>query len=81
MKRCALSIATLLVFLQFVQSIDAQDKMNENRFQELMTTIVPDEKFRQIEWQPDLLLAQKISLEQKKPMFIWSMDGNPLGCT
>ena len=59
----------------------AQEELNEERFKELMESIVPAENLSPIEWQPDLLEAQKMALEQKKPMFIWSMDGHPLGCT
>jgi hypothetical protein len=28
-----------------------------------------------------LLKAQQIAVEQSKPLFIWAMDGHPLGCT
>jgi hypothetical protein len=28
-----------------------------------------------------LLEAQRIAAEAKKPIFIWAMDGHPLGCT
>ena len=24
--------------------------------------------------------AQNLAAKEKKPLFIWSMDGNPLGC-
>lgn len=82
MNRYLLAFATLLALHTLVHSVDAQEVGNEeNRFQELMKAIVPAEELRQIEWQSDLLVAQKIALEQKKPIFIWSMDGHPLGCT
>lgn len=78
-KILLLFAATFAVNLLSANRLNAQ--LNEERFKELMSSVVPDEKFSQIEWQSDLLLAQKIALQQKKPMFIWSMDGNPLGCT
>lgn len=37
--------------------------------------------WRTIPWQTDLLAAQKIAAEQQKPLFVWAMDGHPLGCT
>lgn len=42
---------------------------------------IPDEPWRTIPWQTDLLEAQKIAVEQQKPLFVWAMDGHPLGCT
>ena len=80
MNRYVLSTA-VLVALQMFGLVSAREKLTESRFRELMSSIVPVEKSGQIEWQPDLLVAQKIALEQKKPIFIWSMDGHPLGCT
>ena len=73
-----LAICTLIVV---ENRLTAQEKLGEQRFKELMESIVPAENVSPIDWQPDLLEAQKMALEQKKPMFIWSMDGHPLGCT
>lgn len=56
-------------------------QLDKERFAELMRTVIPKETTKQIDWYPDLLSAQKAAIEQEKPMFIWSMDGHPLGCT
>jgi hypothetical protein len=40
-----------------------------------------EQPWRKIPWQTDLLVAQKLAVEQAKPIFIWAMDGHPLGCT
>jgi len=40
----------------------------------------PDEKWRDIPWVPGLLNGAKVSRAKNKPMFIWAMDGDPLGC-
>ncbi|HMP78579.1 MAG TPA: hypothetical protein PKD54_03950 [Pirellulaceae bacterium] len=40
-----------------------------------------DAPWKSIPWQTDLLKAQQIAVEQSKPLFIWAMDGHPLGCT
>lgn len=40
-----------------------------------------EERFLQIPWQTDLLLARAQSERTGKPMFIWIMDGNVLGAT
>jgi len=37
--------------------------------------------WRTIAWQTDLIDAQKLAVEKQQPLFIWAMDGHPLGCT
>jgi hypothetical protein len=41
----------------------------------------PDATWRTIPWETDLLEAQRIAVREKKPIFIWAMDGHPLCCT
>jgi hypothetical protein len=41
----------------------------------------PSEAWRTIPWKISLLDAQRVAATQKKPLFIWAMDGHPLGCT
>ncbi|MFT5122737.1 MAG: hypothetical protein ACI9QL_004582 [Candidatus Omnitrophota bacterium] len=41
----------------------------------------PDATWRTIPWQTSLLNAQRIAARERKPLFIWAMDGHPLGCT
>ena len=38
------------------------------------------EAWRSVPWKVSLLEAQNQAAREKKPVFIWSMDGNPLGC-
>jgi diphthamide synthase subunit DPH2 len=40
-----------------------------------------DEPWRTIPWKIALLDAQRTAAKSKKPIFIWAMDGHPLGCT
>lgn len=68
----------LVLLVASLGEVDAQ--LDENRFGELMELVVPAEKTQSVDWLPDLLAAQKAALEQGKPLFIWSMDGHPLGC-
>jgi hypothetical protein len=42
---------------------------------------IPDAPWRSIPWELDLLEAQRKAVESSKPIFIWAMDGHPLGCT
>ncbi|MEX0819422.1 MAG: hypothetical protein WD070_07505 [Pirellulaceae bacterium] len=41
----------------------------------------PDEPWRTIPWKIALLDAQRTAVKEQKPIFIWAMDGHPLGCT
>ena len=38
-------------------------------------------KWQEIPWQTDLWAARRMAAEQGKPIFLWAMNGNPLGCT
>ena len=37
--------------------------------------------WRTIPWMTSLLEAQNKAAAARKPIFIWAMDGHPLGCT
>jgi hypothetical protein len=37
--------------------------------------------WRSIPWKTSLLDAQRVAARERKPLFIWAMDGHPLGCT
>ena len=52
-------------------------------FRETLAFLTPKSEEMQwasIPWQTDLWEARKIAREQNKPIFMWSMNGNPLGC-
>lgn len=51
-------------------------------FEELHERLQPagDEIWRTIPWRLSLLEAQAAAVEEGKPIFIWAMDGHPLGC-
>lgn len=56
--------------------------LTEANFQRLHDTLQPgNEPWRTIPWRIALLDAQRAAAEQNKPIFIWAMDGHPLGCT
>ena len=61
----------------------ASAKLTEKEFRTLHEQLKPaaDEPWRTIPWKISLLDAQRIAAQQKKPIFIWAMDGHPLGCT
>lgn len=47
-------------------------------------TVLPtpdEEKWLQIPWQTNMMRARAESQRSGKPMFLWIMNGSPLGCT
>jgi len=41
----------------------------------------PHEAWTTIPWLSSLIPAQQKALAEGKPLFIWAMDGHPMGCT
>jgi len=39
------------------------------------------EKWESVPWKTDLHDAREVAIQEKKPIFIWAMDGQTLGCT
>ncbi|MSR46215.1 MAG: hypothetical protein EXS13_03975 [Planctomycetes bacterium] len=39
-----------------------------------------DEPWQTIPWQVDLLAAREEAIRTKRPLFLWAMNGHPLGC-
>ena len=69
----------LLVMGQWCQ---AADELSLTEFEKLHAQLVPKtETWKTIPWQTSLLTAQQIAAKKKQPIFIWAMDGHPLGCT
>jgi len=78
----ALPVAIALV-AALQPAASQSDRLDEPRFRELLTELrpAPDAVWRSIPWRIDLLAAQREAAEQRKPLFVWAMDGHPLGCT
>jgi hypothetical protein len=58
--------------------------LDEGSFRDVLGQIVarPEEsRWREIPWQTDIRDACRIAAETGKPIFLWAMNGNPLGCT
>lgn len=63
------------------QRQDVADISNEE-FSKLHKGLVPKMAlWKTVPWQTSLLKAQNLAVKESKPIFIWSMDGHPLGCT
>ncbi len=66
-----------VIALTILSSLTAEE------FETLHQQLQPDagEVWRSIPWKTSLLDAQAAAVREKKLIFIWAMDGHPLGCT
>ena len=57
--------------------------VSQTEFETLHRDLQPtgEETWRTIPWETSLLKAQSRAAAEQKPLFIWAMDGHPLGCT
>lgn len=67
----------------FVALQSANAELDQEDFEVLQEALQPDpsESWRQIPWRTSLLEGQRVAVAEGKPIFIWAMDGHPLGCT
>lgn len=51
--------------------------------EKLLKDLVPlgSEPWETIPWRTDLLAARAESIATSRPLFLWAMNGHPLGCT
>jgi hypothetical protein len=47
----------------------------------LISPEVSEQRWLSIEWESDLWKARERAAEAARPIFLWEMDGHPLGCT
>ena len=79
----ALALTATVLLPGFASHSFAEEVLTEQRFRQLHKQLQPaaDELWRTIPWRTSLLDAQQRAITEKKPIFIWAMDGHPLGCT
>lgn len=58
-----------------------QDPITVDEFAKLHTDLRKREKWETVLWRTDLLEARAAAAKEGKPLFIWTMDGQTLGCT
>ena len=70
-------------FACFTARLHAADNLTLQRCNELIEALEPgkEEVWRTIPWKLSVLDAQREAAVEDKPIFIWAMDGHPLGCT
>ena len=61
---------------------DGSCPMAFEEFERLHRALQPPagELWRTVAWKTDLLEARAAAVREGKPLFIWAMDGSPLGC-
>ena len=76
---------TLTAALVLTATVSAQRSdvwpPSDARFLTLHADLSPKKKgkWEQIPWSVDLLAARRRAVKEKKPLFMWSMNGHPLG--
>jgi hypothetical protein len=62
---------------------DGEKDLTAAEFKKLHAEIVPKSKecWEKVPWKIDLFEARALSYRVKKPIFLWAMNGHPLGCT
>ena len=54
------------------------------RFDELHAFVRPstsEMRWTEIPWETDLWAARRKAAHVRRPLYLWAMNGNPLGCT
>ena len=70
--------ATILIL-----GLAPQQTLKPGDIEALKTLIKPraeETKWEEIPWLVDLWDARKKSAQEGKPIMLWEMDGNPMGC-
>ena len=59
-------------------------EITSNQFLQLTKLCSPAERasgWLELDWEIDLWKARQRAAREGKPIFLWEMDGHPLGCT
>lgn len=62
---------------------ESPDPVDRAEFKKLFAKLVPKDvgRWQTIPWQTDLGKARELAVHERRPLFMWSMNGHPLGCT
>lgn len=92
--KCSFSVACLLLsaILSNVGSAQSEPDVveafnsgfeSQEDFETVFSFVRPREsesQWRRVKWMPGLWAGMQAASKLKKPMFIWAMNGDPLGC-
>jgi len=71
----SLALSALLAAAAIPQDAD----FSADEFAKLHPALMKSEKWASIPWRGNLLEARAKAAQEQKPVFIWAMDGKPLG--
>ena len=70
-----------LAWGQDTKTVAEPGSITSEEFKTLHAELCKREKWETVTWRTDLHEARAASVKEKKPLFIWAMDGQTLGCT
>ena len=77
------ALFALLVFLAMgLRAGEAAPEMSE--LDKKVAAVLPqpgEDRWLEVPWRTNLMEARAEADAQKKPLFLWIMNGHPLGCT
>ncbi len=59
---------------------DLREAVTDPALGEVVRPDAAELRWMEIHWQTDLWQARRMAFDQGKPIFLWQMDGHPLGC-
>ncbi len=83
-RRTHLLLALLLTICCLGTSAHAVEPLKAEQLPKLIAAIKPkpeESKWLSIPWETSLWTARQKAAAEGKPILLWEMDGNPLGCT
>lgn len=75
-----LILKTLLVLPALAQNQPQWDSSSTQVIQEILPT-KQESAWLSIPWRTNLWQARQEAAQANKPIYLWEMDGHPLGCT
>lgn len=71
----------LLLLVLSLGSANAEWSERDARLIEQIKPTPKETAWQKIGWRTDLWQARKEAAKSGKPIYLWEMDGHPLGCT
>lgn len=75
---------SLVALLAFAPLAALHSELSEEQFDSVYAICLPEAEessWLALDWETDLWKAREQAAREGKPIFLWEMDGHPLGCT
>jgi hypothetical protein len=83
-RSCIALLAGLGLTAGSLRSAEEVRGLDPEQFKRVQALVKPSEdelRWEKIPWRVSLWEARKDAAAQGRPILLWEMDGNPLGCT